>query len=85
MSTEIKMNTYYIIKNEYKIKMNTSSGNMPMLQKNTDKMHEKHELGTMTRLHNMAVTVLNIITTTIKQIVKLTNKEHVNYVGSMDT
>ena len=39
----------------------------------------------MTRLHNMTVTVINIITVAIKQIDNLTNDKHDNYVSPMDT
>ena len=85
MSTKIKTSTYYTIKHEYKIKMSTSGDYMPMLQNNTDNICEKQWLGTMTRLHNMAFTVVNIITAAIKQIDSVTNKEHENYIGSMDT
>ena len=38
---KIKISTYYIIKNEYKIKMITSGGYKPTSQNNTDMMCEK--------------------------------------------
>ena len=61
------MNTYCVIKMSTKIKTSTSGGYMPMLQNNTDMMHEKQWLGTMARLHSIVIAVVNIITTAIKQ------------------
>ena len=39
------MSTYYIIKNEYKIKTSTSGDYTPMLWNNTDTMHEQQNNG----------------------------------------
>ena len=85
MSTKIKMSTYYIIKNEYKIKMSTSSSYMPMLKNNIDIMCKKQRLDTMARLHNMVTAIVNIITMAIKQTDNLINNKHDNYIDSMDT
>ena len=67
MTTKIKMSTYYIIKNEYKIKMSTSSSYISVLQNETNTMCKKQWLGTMRRLHSIVITVVNIITMVTKQ------------------
>ena len=41
--------------------------------------------GTMTRLHNIVIAIVDIITIAIKQTDNLTNNEHDNHISSMDT